>query len=374
MPEHVLLNALGGRTTVRDILCPRCNHEMGIGPDAALAKSTEFIRSICDFRAGDGGRAAMITGLSQGDTRFDLAPGMRARPRAPKPLDVTIDENGISVSIEAYSEKEADRLVTGAATKIAKHLGHTDARVIEAIKQDLLKDKRTQYKPAPPIKQQSDFGCDASQRSMAKACLVLWAKLCGNVEVNGERFDAIRAFIRRATRGPDDTDFITLDTRAHPEAPAEFSRHPIFIWVGSDADGKVYGYFRLYGAVGWRFRLCSAGGRPDQSLCLVSNPFDNRVYDILKGAENFVDPTWIWEMAAATEIDGAVMRQLSELVALATERAHERWSTDLVEETFGGIDDKDGELSREQVDTFVKRFTAAVLARHLQTAIDIDDV
>ncbi len=53
-PEHVLLNALGGRMTVREIICSGCNHEMGIGPDQDLANSVVALRNSGNLKAGDG--------------------------------------------------------------------------------------------------------------------------------------------------------------------------------------------------------------------------------------------------------------------------------------------------------------------------------
>ncbi|WP_413785677.1 HNH endonuclease [Cognatiyoonia sp. IB215182] len=38
-PEHILLDALGGRKTTRDVLCSICNNKMGAGPDKDLAES-----------------------------------------------------------------------------------------------------------------------------------------------------------------------------------------------------------------------------------------------------------------------------------------------------------------------------------------------
>lgn len=117
-PEHILLNALGGRMTTRTVLCPTCNHEMGKGPDSDLAESTAFLRNICRFKAGDGGDAPQMRGLEADGERFDLKPGMQPKMRVQKPMDVRIDDDHIEIRIESYSDEEADKLAEGAAKKL----------------------------------------------------------------------------------------------------------------------------------------------------------------------------------------------------------------------------------------------------------------
>lgn len=51
-PEHILLNALGGRKTTRDVLCSGCNNTMGVGPDKDFAESVAPLRTIANLKSG----------------------------------------------------------------------------------------------------------------------------------------------------------------------------------------------------------------------------------------------------------------------------------------------------------------------------------
>ena len=51
-PEHILLDALGGRKTTRDVLCSICNNKMGAGPDKDLAESVGALRTIANLKSG----------------------------------------------------------------------------------------------------------------------------------------------------------------------------------------------------------------------------------------------------------------------------------------------------------------------------------
>jgi hypothetical protein len=369
-PEHVLLNALGGRMTVRNVICPGCNHEMGIGPDDDLAKTTEFLRNICQLRAGDGDEAPQIRGLETDGQRFDLVAGMKPRIRAPRPLDLNFTEKEIRVSIEAYSDAEAEKLVTGAATAIAKRLGNLSPEVIAAIKQDILKDKKSSFGLAPAVQQRLKFGDGRSQQSKAKACMVLWAKVCGNAEVNSPRYDTIRNFVRTGKK-PEDVDMVQMDTRPLPALPARFGTNPNLIWVGSDESGRTFGYFRLYGAIGWRFLLCDTGAPSGQRYCLISNPFDNKDWAVLEGSQCPIEQDWIWASwdVERPEFD-QVQARLSPMLKYAHEASQNDWLGELVSEGLQKAGCKEGEIiTEEHVKTLSDYVSRALTAYILKTDI-----
>ncbi|WP_436124497.1 HNH endonuclease [Aminobacter sp. LjRoot7] len=370
-PEHVLLNALGGRMTVRDVICPACNHEMGIGPDEDLAKTTEFLRNICQLKAGDGDSAPQIRGLETDGQRFDLVAGMRPRLRAPKPLELSFTEEEILVSIEAYSDAEAEKLLTGAATAIAKKLGKLTQEAVAAIKQDMLRDKRSSYQPAPEIRQSVQFGVGRSQQSKAKACLVLWAKVCGNEEVNSPRYDAIRRFIRTGENPEGGGDLIEMDTRTLPDVPVRFGTNPNLIWVGSDQIGRTYGYFRLYGAIGWRFLLCDVGAPSDQRHCLISNPFDNKEWALLQGSLCSIEKDWVW---ARWEVErpqfDQVQARLTPMLRYAHDASRRDWLRELIVEGLRKAGCKEGEaITEEHVRNLAEFISPALTAYVLKTNV-----
>ncbi len=297
-PEHILLNALGGRLTTRNVICAACNHEFGVGPDQDLADSVAFIRNICGLKAGDGHPPPPLNGFESEGITFRLDPGMQPKPFARTPLTVNFENDEISVEIEAYSDAQADQLVEGAARKIAKKLGYSHPAIIAAIKADLLKDKKSTFRPGPPIRRSLQFGEGRSQQAKAKACLVFWAHCIGNDELLHDRYAATRGFARFGITPEDRETLIKIDTRALPPTPAEFGQNPNIIWVGSDAGGKAYGYFRLYGAIGWRVLLCEAGAPPHQSHSLISNPLANQTWNVFSVSDAVLSPEWVfaeWE-------------------------------------------------------------------------------
>lgn len=145
---------------------------------------------------------------------------------------------------------------------------------------------------------------------MAKAALVLWARLVGTEEVAQPRYDRIRTFIWNGDKPTDPTLLAKLDYRPLPEVPEKFGTNPNLIQVTSVSFGAVYGYFRLYGAIGWRFLLCPAGAPAGRAHSLISNPFQNEIYELAVDADAVLPAAWIsadWKLDEA-EMDPVVGR------------------------------------------------------------------
>jgi hypothetical protein len=361
-PEHILLNALGGRATVRNILCSACNHKMGIRADQDLADNVAFWRNVCDLKAGDGGDPPTIHGLESNGQRFDLKPGMKPHIHPQKPLKTEIDENGVRVNIQAFSDSEAEKLIDGAARKIAKHIGYEQPIAIEMLKSELRKDKKSSLMPSPSIHENLQFGQGQSQQSMAKGCLVLWAKKCGNEEISSSRYDSIRSFILTGIKENNLEKIAKIDTRTQPQTPEKYGTNPIFIWVGSDETGKVYGYYRLYGAIGWRFLLCESEAPTSITACLISNSFNNLEWEIYQDNENPISSEWIMaEWNSYPPLYDAFQQAMEPILKYAHQRAHEQWLMELIESGFHKAGCKEGDIITEDI--------ARKLADHVSRAI-----
>jgi len=294
-PEHVLLNALGGRMTVSKVICPNCNQRMGNGPDNDRAASVAHIRNYCGLKAGDGDPPPKIAGeVSSNGERFDLEAGLQPVMKPSRPLMVDISDDEIKVKIETYNEKQEKQLINAAARKIAKHFGKEHDAVIDAIAKDISKDRHSAIRPAPEVHKSLNFGSGLSQQSMAKAALVLWAKKVGNAEVATKKYDVIRQFINDGQKPDDPEDIIKIDTRELPNISKKFGLNPNIIWVGSNNNGEVFGYFRLYGAIGWRISICKSDAPNNKSNCLISNPIDNKNWDCFEDSNSIFSNDWIW--------------------------------------------------------------------------------
>lgn len=372
-PEHILLNALGGRMTVANIICPTCNHLMGIGPDNDLADSVAFIRNVCNMAAGDGDAAPTLKGLQTDGQRYDLLPGMDVKMKPRRPLDVKVTDETVEVEIGAYSDAQADRLAEGAARSLAKSFGKVSTETIEAIKQDILRDRRAQIVPAPMISGQIALGTGRSQQSMAKACLVLWARAVGTSEALTAKYDHVREFLF-SNNEDSERQAIKLDTRRLPELPEKYGINPNFIWVGSDNEGAAFGYYRLYGAIGWRFMLCESGAPLNRSGCLISNPLQTTSWDYCVDHKSPVPVDWLnedWNLSPPNFSD--VQSALTHLVELAHTEAQDRVTKEWVKEALSGSGLAEGdELTEEHIQAVVKYLTPRMVATILRKAVPLD--
>lgn len=361
-PEHVLLNALGGRATVRDILCTQCNEAMGRGPDQDLADSVAMLRSIGNLSSGDRGGPPHIQNLASEGMIFDLGPGMRVKPRMKgNKINVSTQGEEIRISVKAGTEDELDGLIHNAARAVAKELGHTDRRIVEAIRTDLLRNhtRNESIVPAPSIKGQIEFGSGRSQQAMAKAALVLWARLVGTEEVAQSRYDQIRSFTWNGNKPSDPTSLVKLDYRALPEVPEKFGTNPNVIQVISDRSGAVYGYFRLYGAVGWRFLLCAAGAPADRAHSLISNPFQNEIFELAADGDAVLSPGWIladWDLDEP-EMDH-VVRRISALTAHGGKTSRMMMLENWFHEAIRQCGCKEGDSLTEEHISFISKYIA----------------
>lgn len=372
-PEHILLNALGGRMTVANIICPTCNHLMGIGPDNDLAASVAFIRNVCNMAAGDGDAAPTLSGLQTDGQRYDLLPGMDVKMKPHRPLDVKVTDETVEVQIGAYSDAKAEQLADGAARSIAKSLGKVSTEAIEAIKQDILRDRRAQIVPAPMISGQIALGAGRSQQSMAKACLVLWARTVGTSEALTAKYDHLREFLF-SNKDKSERQAIKLDTRRLPSLPEKYGTNPNFIWVGSDNEGAAFGYYRLYGAMGWKFILCESGATLNRSACLISNPLQNSVWDYWIDHKSPVPIDWLnedWNPWPPNFSD--VQSALNHLVELAYTQSQDRVTTEWVKEALSSSGLNEGDyLTEEHIRAVVQYLTPRLVATILRKAVPLD--
>lgn len=189
-----------------------------------------MLRNIGNLLAGDGGTPPTIHGMRSKDITFDVRPGMQVKPRHEgKQVRIEKEDKAINIAVVATSEPELQKLIGNAARAIAKDLGHTAPEVIEAIRVDLLRDHKRNdaIVPAPSIRGQFQFGAGRSQQSMAKAALVLWARLVGCEEVAHSRYDEIRQFIEHGDKPDDPTELVKLDYRALPMVRMSSAATPI---------------------------------------------------------------------------------------------------------------------------------------------------
>jgi hypothetical protein len=346
-PEHVLLQALGGRKTTKRVVCNSCNNDFGASIDRALAKSVEPLRNIGNFKSGNRRSPPMIRNVEAGGDVFNLMPGAVPTLQIDDNISFPSRNDGRNeLIIKANSEEEFARLLDAAAAKLK--LSTTAA---EQLKSDAWQSAKLHSKPAPSFGFQTSYGDVDSQRSMAKACLVLWADAVGTDEVRLPRYDAVRAFILGQEMPETGRDFISSDTRPLPKLHDKFGRNPNIVWAGSDGEGRVMGYFRLYGAIGWSIQLAGSGASASRSFGLISNPEEPSNWSDTSDAVD-VGFAWVAERPKTLDIE-AVRTSFGGLLRNARYRAFERLTSEIVEEAFERFEMVEGQQpSKEQWEKF----------------------
>ncbi len=301
-PEHILLDALGGRKVTRDVLCSICNNKMGAGPDKDLAESVASLRTIANLKSGSRKKAPSLLVKPLTGEAYELSPEGTPTPKIQKPLDFGEDEAGNkTLSITARDEGQLEQLLEAAVSALKLPVGSREAFKSKARQEAMVKSY-----PAAQFRGQIQLGSGRSKEAMVKACLVLWAEYVGNAEVCSDRYDAAREFALYSTMPPSDNFTFGTDTREMPKLPEGFGENANVIWVGSNDAGVVRGYFNLYGAAGWTFKLCEASQRRNQQTVLISDPVDQSQWVCGPEHAGILNFDWVGVRPRYEDIDWSV--------------------------------------------------------------------
>lgn len=266
-PEHILINALGGRNTTRTVDCSACNERFGGTIDKALADSVASLRNMLVLESGSGKPPPALRRINAGSDVINLNSDGTLEA-VHKPFTVTHNPDGtINLQIRANSYEEIARHIPN----IAGALKCTEEQVMQLLANT---DGTWIARRPGTIHFHFGFGGQEVSQALVKASLVLWATAVGNKEVASEAFALARRFV---LEGGDEfaRTRIHLDSR-HPFSPDEWKERfgPFFnlIYIRSDAAGRVVGHFTLYNVVGWHMVLAEGGGTPDLKIALAANP------------------------------------------------------------------------------------------------------
>lgn len=371
-PEHILLNALGGRKTSRRIVCSGCNEYFGSTIDKDLAESVGGLRNMLHHTSGSGKPPPSRSYESQsGKVTVDPngSPSVRA-----KPFELRRDGSDVQLTIQA-------RDIAG----FANHLRHAAARLrcspielLDQLRADFPCGLREEFQPAPSDQGRLSVGGEQSLRSVAKSCVELLALAIGNDAVRSKPYTATRKFVREGGFHFNDRN-ICLDTRP---LPIEVSLHEEFgaafhlVWVKSDAAGRTLGYFRLYGFAAWALVLAEAGGAPFIDVNLVCDPVSG------KWAENLEvlrDVPFAWLEGPEFDGDSAAQR-LQSVHGRAHQRSFELFAERMVRDEFvrngivGHVVKDDEETRRNVIGNIVARAASALTRTPFQRSSDWDEV
>jgi hypothetical protein len=289
-PEHVMHDALGGRMKTRGVLCSDCNNNFGGGIDRILAGQFEVIRNQFQMKSGSGKTAPMMRKVKAGSQLINIHGDGRLKVVA-KPFNIKKHPDGrFDLQVITNSLEEMRRHIPNIAASLGISQDEVSQLLLGA------NAKMVEYRP-PTAQLGMTLGGPEALRSVAKACLVLWALKVGNDEVRGAPYAAVRNYILSG-----DPSFIgtrtSLDTRTFTEAEKVKQQYgPLFnlMYVRSDERGRVIGHFTIYNVLGHQVVLAESGGSPCQTVGLVVNPLDTRDWS-RKAAELFNLPSeWLME-------------------------------------------------------------------------------
>lgn len=268
-PEHILHDAFGGRKKTRRVVCSGCNNTFGGGIDKVLTTQFEAIRNLFQMKSGSGRTAPMLRKVKAGSQTINVH-GDGNLELVAKPFTITKHPEGrFDLRVIASTLEEMQRYIPN----IAASLGISETQAREQLAQG--QASMVEWRP-PNVRFAMTLGGPDALRSVAKACLVLWALKVGNEELQGEAYAGIRNYILN-----DDPNYIRtrtrLDTRVLEDAKKVKEQYgPLFnlIYVRSDDAGRVVGHFTIYNILGHQVVLAEAGGTPRQATALVSNPLN----------------------------------------------------------------------------------------------------
>jgi HNH endonuclease len=287
-PEHILLNALGGRKTTTKAICSCCNNTFGATVDDVLASQVAALRNLLRLESGTGNVAPSLNNIQAGEQKINIK-GDGTLEIVHKPFTIELLEDGKwNVEILARSEEHLAEIIPhlAKALKIPEEnlraqLGGAQASLITR-------------RPAA-VHHELRLGGPDAIRSAIKACLVLWSTLVGNDEVKSAPYDAARKFVLDGD-GQFLRDRTHLDSRQFADVERMKAAYGLLfnmVYVRSDELGRVVGHFTLYNAIAWQVTLAEAGGAPNAKVALISNPLDPRYWSDRAAAEFDVPFVWL---------------------------------------------------------------------------------
>jgi hypothetical protein len=268
-PEHILLNALGGRKTTTKAICSACNNKFGGTIDNVLTSQVTALRNLLQLESGTGKAAPTLKNVQAGEHKVNIK-GEGGLELVAEPFTIErLGDGRWNVQIRARSEEHLAEIVPHLAAALQIPEDQLRAQLVGA--QGSIINER-----AGAVHHGLLFGGPDAIRSAVKASLVLWSTLVGNDEVRSAPYDAARQFVVNG-----DEQFLSLRTHIDSRPFGDIERMKAafglmfnLIYVRSDERGRVVGHFTLYNVVAWQFTLAESGGTPNARIALISNPLD----------------------------------------------------------------------------------------------------
>ena len=244
--EHVILSALGGRKSSRNVCCEACNNRLGGEIDQPLADTFVFITNMLSIKTGRNKPAPTIRRAVQHEGKeYDIGPGADfSLSKQP----ISIQENKETGEVEVFAtvrdKDSALKLLDQVLDKYGMSTEDFDTLPAQLVRE-----------PAPLIHQNIVIGGDVHFRSIAKMLFTYLATMIDPQRIRGEAFKPLIEYIDGLNTGFDQVryDFVT----DLPKEPTLNSvNHRIFMFASAERR-IVFGVLELFGRLRWSVQLTS---------------------------------------------------------------------------------------------------------------------
>ncbi|MBO9601887.1 MAG: hypothetical protein J7496_05190 [Novosphingobium sp.] len=276
-PEHILLDALGGRKTTKWAVCSSCNQTFGGTIDKVLPEQIRVQRNMFQMRSGSGDAPPGLLQVTAASGNVNFTSDGTPRPARSKPFTATPrEQGGWDLSFNVESAEQLRKYVPHAAAAMGMSEDELWAQ-LEGQEASL----QTGY--VGPVHSTLSCGGEEAIRSMVKSSLVLLATVTGTTALRGPAFTAAQSFVVEGS-----AHFVehntAMDGRQLPSPTYEKlvdAHGPMFnlIYVKSDGQGRTLAYFHLINLFSWQMVLASTGGPVNIEIALASNPLDPAQWD-----------------------------------------------------------------------------------------------
>lgn len=264
--EHVILSALGGRKSSRNVCCQNCNNWLGREIDEDLSKQFHFFCTMIGVTTGRGRDAPTHVKMLTSETEaYDLLPGGKSRLSDNK-VEFDERENAATVSIKARDEKTALKLMDQALRKYGKSLD--DIQSLEGL-------SVTGYPDQMHVRLSIGQEC---YRSIAKMALTYAATLISPKRLRDEEFFKITSFIKGECPS---NDYVRIESESiFPQIPTLDDFHHRIFFFASTEKKQAISLLELFGK--FRFSILLTDSWTGTSLAKVHviNPCTHERTDV----------------------------------------------------------------------------------------------
>lgn len=118
--EHIIPNAIGGRTELRGFLCEKCNNERGRNWEAALAKQLNYFSLALGIKRARGRPPGQLVTTTEGTSLYLNSDGMLTN--SSPIVEKNAGDGKMHLKLFARDESEARRILRGIKKKHAPQL------------------------------------------------------------------------------------------------------------------------------------------------------------------------------------------------------------------------------------------------------------